>query len=256
MKNLLSKIRILIVEDEIILAQDIAYKLEDSNYDVVGIVDSANKALQLLKEVSDIHIILMDIMIKGGMDGIDLARIINKNYTIPLIFLTSHSDIRLVERAKTVNPYAYLLKPFNDRQINIAIELALTNFSKQTPEKELLKEHNFSYEENNALKIKDSLFLKKNNRFERVSLNEIQFLQAENNYTTIHTKLNKFLYSTVLKKIEQQLPNNMFLRVHRSYIVNTNAINGFEGNMLFVNDKKIPVSKSNHDQVFVLFRTL
>ncbi len=256
MKHLSPKVRILIVEDEMVLAQDVSLRLVDSVYDVVGIVDSADKALQILKEVPDVHIILMDIMIKGDLDGIDLAKLINKNYNIPFIFLTSHSDTSIVERAKQVNPYAYLLKPFNDRQISIAIELALTNFSKRIPEKKLLKEHEFSKIDNNILKIKNNLFLKKNNRYERVSLDEIQFLEADNNYTIIHTKFDKFLYSTVLKKIEAQLPNDLFLRVHRSYMVNINAIAGFEGNMLFINDKKIPVSKSNHNQVFNLFETL
>ena len=251
-----SKIKVLIIEDELILAQDIALRLRNINYDVIGIVESAKQALNILRETSDIDIILLDIMIKGDKDGIELAKIVNDKFDIPFIFLTSHSDIEIVERAKQVNPHAYLLKPFNDKQISIAIELALVNFSKQSPEKDLLKDYQFSETENTVLKIKDSLFLKKNHRFERVLLNEIQFLEADSNYTTIHTKHDKFVYTMVLKNLESRLPVDRFLRVHRSFIVNIQAVQGFEGNMLYVENQKIPVSKSHQNEVFKLFRTI
>ena len=256
MKQLTPKIKILIVEDEIILAQDVALRLSNSNYEVVGIAESAEQAIKILKEIPIVDIILLDIMIKGNMDGIDLAKLVNNTFNIPFIFLTSHANTSIVERAKQVNPYAYLLKPFNDRQIAIAIELALVNFSKQTPEQDLLKTQEFSKDDNAVLKIKDSLFLKKNHRFERVLLNEIQFLEADSNYTTIHTKRDKFLYSMVLKKLEMKLPQDRFLRVHRSFIINIQAVQGFEGNTLYIKDQKIPVSKSNHSQVFNLFKTI
>ncbi len=250
------KIRILIVEDETILAQDIALRLRDANYDIVGIADSADKAILLLKKAQQIDILLMDIMIKGDRDGIELAKEVNEKYQIPFIFLTSHADKDLVERAKKVKPYAYLLKPFNDNQIRIAIELALVNFSKKTPEGNLLETPKFQDTDNKVLKIKDSLFLKKKNRFEKVPINEIQFLEACNNYTTIYTDLGKFIYSSVLKKFEKLLPIDPFLRIHRSYIININAISAFEGNLLFIEGKKIPVSKSKQKEVFSLFKTL
>ena len=251
-----SKIKILIVEDEILLARDLELRLVASDYEVVGIAKSAGMALYLLKEISDIDLILMDIIIEGDRDGIELAKEVNKLYNVPFIFLSSHADASIVQRAKEVNPYAYLLKPFNNRQIAIAIELALVNFSKQIPENELLKTQEFSKNDNTVLKIKDSLFLKKNHHFERVLLNEIQFLEADSNYTTIHTKLDKFLYSMVLKKMEMKLPKDRFLRVHRSFIINIQAVQGFEGNTLLIEKHKIPVSKANHSQVFNLFRTI
>lgn len=256
MKQLDFKIKILVVEDEVLLAQDIALRLNKANYEVIGIAESANQAIALLIKTADVHIILIDIMIKGDKDGIELAQLINESFSIPFIFLTSHADLKVVERAKRVNPSAYLLKPFNDRQISIAIELALTNFSKQSRGHEELKEIQFTEKDNAVLKIKDSLFLKKNHHFERVPIDEILFLEADNNYSTIYTNNDKFLYALPLKKLEQQLPSDKFLRVHRSYIVNISAVQGFEGNILFLKTKKIPVSKSNHDSVFKLFKTI
>ena len=256
MNNQTTKVKILIVEDEILIAQDIANRLAAINYQIVGIGASAQRALQLIIENNDIDIILIDIILKGNLDGIELARIINSKYHIPFLFLTSYADTSLVERAKSVRPYAYILKPFNDRQVSIAIELALVNYSNNTPNKELIKKQAFSKTENQVLQIKDSLFLKKNHHFERVLLKEILFLQADNNYCTIITKSERFIYSMVLKKIEAHLPINQFLRVHRSYVVNINSVNGFEGNMLFIGEKKIPVSKSHRNNVFKLFHTI
>lgn len=250
------KIKILIVEDNAILAKDIELRLSDLNYNIIGIADTADKAIDIIQKNRDIDFILLDIMIKGKRDGIELAKEINDKFNIPFIFLTSHADKDLVQRAKKVKPYAYLLKPFNDRQMSIAIELALINFSNKTPEKFLLQKNDFQQKENNILKINDSLFLKNKNRFEKVALDQILFLEADNNYTTIYTNIGNFIYSSVLKKFEELLPIDHFFRIHRSYIVNIKAVNGLEGNMLIISDRKIPVSKSNHKEVFNLFRTV
>lgn len=256
MANKASKVKVLIVEDEILLAQDIKQILANMGYEIIGIAPTAIKALQLLEENHEVDIILLDIILKGDLDGIELANLINAKYNIPFIFLTSHADNALVERAKSVKPYAYILKPFNGRQIGIAIELALVNFANKTPEKELLENKKFSDTDNQALKINDSLFLKKDHHFERVPLKEIQFLEADSNYCTVHTKSERFMYSMVLKKIEAQLPADQFLRIHRSYVINIQSVSGFEGNMLFIGDKKIPVSKTYKEEVFRLFNTI
>ena len=256
MENETSIVTVLIVEDEVLVAQDIANRLEEFNYQVAGIAKSADTALQLLAENPTICILLLDIMLKGDRDGIELALEIKEKYDLPFIFLTSHADRSIVERAKKARPYGYILKPFNDRQISIAIEMALINFANRSPVNEMISEDTFVSEENRVLQIKDSLFLKKNHHFRKVPLEDIHFLKAENNYTSIHTQSDKFLYSMVLKKIEENLPSSLFLRVHRSFVVNITAVTGFEGNLLYVGGEKIPVSKSHREHVFKLFRTI
>ena len=251
-----ASVRILVVEDEILLARDIALRLNTMGYEVAGIAATVIAALELLKKDATIDMVLIDIVLKGAQDGIDLARSINTHYHIPFIFLTAHADRETVHRAKRVNPYAYILKPFNDRQVGVAIELALLNFSKKTPEKEILKSQQFDAKDNQVLQIKDSLFLKKDHHFKRVPLKDILFIQAESNYSTIYTATGKYVYAVVLKKIEQQLPSNTFLRTHRSYMININTVDGYEGNTLFIGNTKIPVSKPHKEEVFRLFRTL
>ena len=250
------KVKLIIVEDEIILAKDIRQRLIDHNYDVVGIASSADKTLRLLEENLDVDILLIDIVIKGDVDGIELAKVVKRKYNVPFIFLTSHADDSFISRAKKIKPHAYILKPFNDRQVKVAIELALLNFSRQTDDRGFFDSEIEDPDQSAVLQIKDSLFLKKDHHFERVQLENILYLEAENNYCSVHTKSDRFLYSLVLKKIESQLPSNQFLRIHRSYVVNINSVTGFGGNMLYIGDKRIPVSRTYKDKVFQLFKTI
>ncbi|WP_437398606.1 LytR/AlgR family response regulator transcription factor [Flagellimonas lutimaris] len=252
----MEKVKILIVEDEILVAKDISNRLGKIGYDIIGTALSAKRALGFMEEHRSIDIILLDIILNGTLDGIELARIINEKYQIPFIFLTSHADQNLVARAKSVKPYAYILKPFNDRQLSVAIELALMNYSHGNSESDLLGTHDFDETDNQVMQIMDSLFLKKKHHFERVPLDEILFLQADSNYSVIYTKKESFVYSTVLKNIELQLPVDKFLRIHRSYVINVHKVKGYEGNTLFIGDKKIPVSKTYKHEVFKLFKTL
>ena len=104
--------------------------------------------------------------------------------------------------------------------------------------------------------LKDYLFLRKANVFERVPLTDIIALKADSNYTTIFTKTGEYIYSTVLRKVEEQLPKSQFVRVHRSYVVNLAAVTGFEGNVLFVGDMKIPVSRVLRSEVFNCFKVI
>lgn len=251
-----NKVNILVVEDEFLLAEDIIDRLTAMNYNIVGHATSADEAIQILDNTPHIDLLLLDIIIKGGRDGIELARIVNEKHQIPFIFLTSNADTHMVERAKSVNPYAYMLKPFNDRQVGIAIEMALVNYSKNTPEANFNTEPETNTETNTVLQIKDCLFLKKDHHYNKVFLDDILLIEADNNYSTIYTEKEKYLYSVVMKKVEQQLPPNIFMRTHRSFIVNISRIDGYEGNQLFIGKHRVPISKSYKETVFKLFNTI
>ncbi|MBI9053256.1 MAG: LytTR family transcriptional regulator DNA-binding domain-containing protein [Bacteroidales bacterium] len=250
------KIRLLIVEDEITLAEDIALRLTEAGYLIAGIAANVDEALVILQN-KRVDVAILDIFLHGELDGIDLAEIINERFNIPFLFLSSYANKPLVERAKKVKPYAYMLKPFNDRQVQVAIEMALINFSNSAPAEDISTSCAFSEDDNQVLQLKDSLFLKKRDSyFERVDLKDIMWLEACSNYTCIYTNSDKFMYSIVLKKIEQKLPENQFMRVHRSYVVNIENITGFIGNTLCINDKQIPVSKVHRDEVFKKFTVI
>jgi diguanylate cyclase (GGDEF)-like protein/PAS domain S-box-containing protein len=117
-------IKILIVEDEIIVAEDIKDILEEFGYIVIDIVNSGKKALTKLADTQP-NLILMDIRIKGEIDGIQTAKLIWEKYQIPVVYLTANSDKNTLERAKQTAPFGYLTKPFKEKDLQTAIEIAL-----------------------------------------------------------------------------------------------------------------------------------
>ena len=116
--------RIMIVEDEYIIAKDIQMSLENMGYAVSAIVSTGEEAVARAESEKP-DLVLMDIMLKGAMDGIRAAERIRSNFGIPLIFLTAFSDDDRLKRAKVTLPFGYLLKPFQDRELKIFIEMAL-----------------------------------------------------------------------------------------------------------------------------------
>lgn len=119
-----SSSRILIVEDEAIVALDIKGRLTALGYVVTGVVPSGEKALEQVSEHSP-DLILMDIMLEGDMDGIDTAAVIKEEHNIPVIYLTAYADNETLKRAKITEPFGYIIKPFEDRELNLTIEMAL-----------------------------------------------------------------------------------------------------------------------------------
>ncbi len=117
------KKRILIVEDEVIIAQDIKRSVEDLGYEIVGIVSNGNEAVLKSKELIP-DLIMMDIILDGDITGIEAASQINEFSHIPIIYLTSFSDQKTLESAKLTGPHGYILKPFEQRELSISLEMA------------------------------------------------------------------------------------------------------------------------------------
>ena len=116
--------KILTVEDDDILARVIMWRLNNLGYESCGRASSGAEALEILaKDVPDL--VLMDINIKGDIDGIETTNMIKKAFKVPVIYLTSHSDGSTLERAKATQPDGFVLKPFADKDLRVAIESAL-----------------------------------------------------------------------------------------------------------------------------------
>lgn len=121
------KLKIIIVEDEAIIAEDIKSTLKLLGYKVVGHAYNGDKALDLFAN-HPADLVLLDISIKGTLSGIDLAKVLNEKYQIPFIFLTSFSDKATLERVIETSPYGYILKPFNENDLKVNIELAMHKY--------------------------------------------------------------------------------------------------------------------------------
>ena len=115
---------VLIVEDEEIVAADLANKLGQLGYKVVGTAAEGEEAIEMACSLKP-QVVLMDIRLHGPMDGIEAAEAVRRRYDVPVIYLTAHSDPATLERAKISEPFGYILKPFEERELATAIEMAL-----------------------------------------------------------------------------------------------------------------------------------
>ncbi len=124
------KTRILIVEDEGVIALELRDRLTDMGYEIIGPVPSGQEAIDYTRELLP-DVVLMDIILAGQMDGIEASEIIKNSLDIPVIFLTAHADERTLQRAKATQPFGYILKPFNERELQVSIEVALYKHQKE-----------------------------------------------------------------------------------------------------------------------------
>ena len=122
----MSKIRVLIVEDEPVIAENISMYLDNNDFEVsASAYDSAEANEQLKNNTPDAAI--LDVNLESEEDGIDIAGNINRKYQIPFLFLTSYSDRETLQRAKAVNPSGYIVKPFNEKTLLASLEIAISN---------------------------------------------------------------------------------------------------------------------------------
>lgn len=239
-------IKILIVEDNVIIADDMQSMLEEIGYEIVDNVIVYEQAIEVLK-TQQVDLVLIDIILASDKTGIDLGKHIRENYDIPFIFVTSNSDRATVENAKTVKPNGYLVKPFEQQDLYTSIEIALSNFiyGKQADSKDP-NTGNDGSDENVALSnsiLKDSIFIKKQHLYYRIQFGDIHFIKADNVYLEVNTADKKFLVRSPLKDYLEKLPKNKFYRAHKSYIVNVDHIDAINSKDIMINNTLIPISK-------------
>lgn len=242
-------INILIVEDEMIIAANIAAQLKNLGYLVSGIVSKGNDALMHIKEYQP-DLVLFDIHLKGKLDGIETAILMQKDYNIPIIYLTANVDDIHFNRAKTTNPAAFLSKPFKKLDLQHAIELALNHFD----DKSLSGREN---EKNvSQFVLNDRIFVKHNDKIVKIIIKDILYMEADRNYCRIHAKGKVYLLVSTLKDIEKKLPVEHFIRVHRSYIVNLSQIDEVANKFILINRKIIPLGKTSRRRLLNRLQTI
>lgn len=234
----MAKVKILVVEDEIIIADDICEILTDVGYEVLEPAISYTEAAAALKKFSP-DLVMIDIRLSGKKDGIELASLINTAYYIPYLFLTSNADKHTIERAKSVSPWAYLVKPFNKDELYSSIEIALSNFEKQK------KYH----EAQSSPLSKNALFIKQKNLFVKVKFDDILFLQADHVYVEIITSdQNKFVARGSLNDYTSKL-DNQFARIHRGFIINLQHIDSIDNDYANISNHQIPIGKNYREEL-------
>lgn len=244
----MESLKILVVEDEELIADTLQEMLEMLGHQVLKVVGSGEDAVvQLCEEEPDL--ILLDIQLKGKMDGIDVAKLIKQKYNIPFIFTTAFADEAIIERAKNEGPYGYVVKPYGIKDILAAIEVAMSNYR-------LFKDLSGNNEAGATLKVADAIYLKEEGRLVRVALEDILFVEAKGDYVLFKTKNKQYVIYSTLKKASANLPEEQFFQVHRSFIVNLGYVEDIEETSLSVPGKHIPVSRSARQKLLERLNTL
>lgn len=245
-----NKVKILIVEDEMLIAAKISTLLTELGYEVTGILPRAEDALvQVEENIPDIA--LLDINLKGKMDGVELALALNKERELPVIFLTANADDTTFNRAKTSKPYAFISKPFKKLDLQRAIELTLSRMADSpTPESEAVQSEETSFI------LSDRIFVRHKDSMVKIFLEDILYIEAESNYCRIFTKNKEYLLAITLKVMEEKLPSKHFIRAHRSYIVNLAQIDEVSENHVIIARKAIPLSKALREELLKRIQTI
>jgi two-component system, response regulator PdtaR len=258
----MTPIKVLLVEDQQVVVLDIEALLTDWGYEFVGSAATGAEAISMFEELQP-DLAIVDINIEGDMDGIETVKRFNSIRPIPIVYLTAQSDSKTVQRAKASNPFAFLLKPFDERSLQISLEVAFDMFDKH-------KETFFKVEDAqttapaNEVKLnadmilqnEDSIFVKQNYRFVKLKKDELLIIEADRNHAVIYTKQHKYVVRMPLVTVLERLQNDKLVRVHRSYAVNVKYVDEFNESELLINGKKIPFSQVYRDSFLSHFNII
>jgi DNA-binding LytR/AlgR family response regulator len=247
------KIKVVIVEDEVLLADEMEYALRDAGYEVVGKFRAGEDAIRFVPTV-EVDIILMDVKLKGKLNGIQTAQKIRDHKLIPVIFLSNISPQGKSE-AITANAAAYLIKPFNAAEVDIAFRIALKKAAEETADNSS-DASELSDDGKPVFTINDRIYARDGDRYIRILPADILYIKAKGSYSEIHTSGKTFLLSQNLAKLEKKIPFQQLERIHKSYIINTEKITSFVGNCVFIVEEELPIGDSYKDDFLKKFRLI
>ncbi len=234
----MDRLNIFIVEDESIVAKDIQHSLTKLGYNVVGVANNGNDAIDKITELAP-DLVLMDIMIKGPLTGIEVTEKIKEKMNVPVIFLTAYADEGTLSRAKVMEPYGYILKPFKEIDLHSTIEMAVYKHQKDAA---LMKERDFLYSlvENKEERSRDIIFVKSNNRIVKINLKDVYYIETVKDYMAINTATLKYMVHISMRDFEQRLDDREFVRIHRQYIARIDKIQSIDTqNVVLENHLKV-----------------
>ena len=226
--------KIIIVESDIPIAAKLSLQLNRLGYNITGIFSRAKDALHFLEqEVPDL--ILLDDQLKGQLNGIESKRSQSRNTSSPVIYFSK----RTADTLDRIIP-----RSINKRKERLKKEIkgSLSKFQKNK-DAQILKG-------NEHCILKDRIFVRHHEKMVRISLDDIQYIEADRNYCKVFSKDKKYLLVTTLKEVDEKLSDNRFLRIHRSYIANISHIDEIGGNHVVIDSHSLPLSKNMRPELF------
>ncbi len=236
--NKMTSYKILIVEDEILIADNLKHFLNKNGHDVIGMAISYDEAIEIYKE-EEPDIVLLDIRINGNKTGIDIAHFIrNQENPVPFIFLTSQIDIENINEVKKTLPAGYLSKPVQKESLFASLEIAM-------------HQHLKGNENVKTIPLYDG------NTNHMIPIDKILYIESEHVYVKVYIENRNYLIQrSSMKELLTYLPENQFLQTHRSFAVNTEKISHWDFENIYINDKIIPISRSRRKEVGIYFKTV
>jgi len=228
---------ILIVEDDYDLAMNMKEQIIRLGFTISSVFNNATEALGYL-EIHSVHLLIVDININGPIDGIEFVKMVNLKWNSPVIFSTAYIEGDFFNRALATNPWGYLVKPYKMVDLKTTLMLAFNRIDRTNMD----VIDNISFFE-----VRDKgfvVFLKST---------DIIMAQSDGLYTKIFTSYKTYVIPGILKNVEEKLPNDHFLRVHKSFLINTNFISSFNGKFINVGDFTVPLRRGMFTKLKQLF---
>ncbi len=230
--------KILVLEDEVIFVNLNTLIINKLGYELISIVDNGDEFLRIFKATQP-DLVLLDVRVNGDKDGIDVAEQLQSiSPDTPVIFITSHTEQDIFQRAKQTNPYAYITKPFTEGTLQRTIELVVQQHLKTIENKEAA-----GWIQDFVLK--DSFFIKTGDKLEKIKIEDILYIEAESKYVVLFTAKKQVASRMGLQEILEKLPASQFIQIHRKHIVNLQFVENINLKNLEieVGGKKLAVSK-------------
>ncbi|MGB0933036.1 MAG: LytR/AlgR family response regulator transcription factor [Lishizhenia sp.] len=226
----MSKSKVYLLEDDFITQALVKKTLKKFNFELIGFNDNAEEAFKEIQTLKP-DVVLLDIHVNGEKTGLWLADLL---IGIPFIFLTGYGDIKTLENVLKTKPASFLVKPYNEVQLIASIELTLSN------------ERYKPSANNEEIVIKDGY------EYVKIKVEEILFVEANNNYIIIHTKHSKrhVIRETLIAFLENDYLSTL-TRTHRSYAVNLNHVTRVTTEFALLGSEKIPITRSYRNAVLM-----
>lgn len=218
----MNSIKVFILEDEIITQELLKETLLKLGYKICGTATNATTALKKI-ESSKPDIAILDIRVEGDKSGVWLGNQLD----IPFIYLTAFNDVNTIKSAIKTKPAGYMVKPFNTKDLFIAVELAITKIN-----------------------VAEEIIVKDKDKNIKIIIEDILFAKKEGHYLTLQLKDAKKIIRSSINDFLKQINSNSFIQVHRSYVINKNHVLSFNTSEITINKNIIPLSKTYLKEVF------
>ena len=237
--------KILIVEDQLLIAEDMAMQLEDLGYEILGIAVNRQETFDFLN-LGWPDLIISDIML-GEENGIQIMEEVLNHKKLPIIYLTGNSELATVKKAMKTHPAAYMVKPFKLSEFTINIDLAMHNFKQMAEPKQSQQESKL---------VQDAIFIPDQHNFLKIKKDDIYMVEADGSYIKIYTKEKRYQLSSNLKNFEGQLNDQTFLRISRKYLINSAHVHKINGNTVYMGPYEAVITKTMRQEMLQKFPIL